>query len=529
MKRLITAGFLSFVALTTIAQLDFPVTAVEKVIGKNYKTNKDVKATEYFFPGRIVQSSFDTESEILKLQVRGTSRNGKRLNNTRTVAIFDLANKKLIWNRKIDLELLLKGVDQEGNVILYFFSPFWCRLNIETGADQWETTNLLQYINSGRGIGIGSKSHSRNILEGIDLKTGNQVWKNKERRLYSVINNFHLNDSVIVVTDGGGLHSIDLRDGSGWDYHTTTLATDYAGQLITLGVAIGLDIAFSLITRTQVSFPFSALGYTNNIWYLFSNVLVDSRNIYFASSYEIARLSHDGQVKWKTPLPEKSVSGSSIFTRDNLLYMVNTGYARLSYGGSFYYDQVRCGTPFIAAFDIDSGKQLILSMLDRKTGRINDFKIHGDTLILVHNDRVTCYSMIHGLSITEKLFDTVTTGALSGFANNRSYYRSDSVFTSIESTGMNKFYVSTQSGKTLLINEQLDILYTIDRSSLYIDYHEANGYKFLSRGEETIVIDNHNKEVAEIDASINSRPIGTRLYDIKDKSFIQIDINQLIQ
>jgi hypothetical protein len=87
--------------------------------------------------------------------------------------------------------------------------------------------------------------------------------------------------------------------------------------------------------------------------------------------------------------------------------MVNKGYAFMG------NRQLDFGTPFIAAFDKNTGKQLFLTTLNSKKDQVNGFKIDKEAIILILNDRVLKYSMANGANILEKPFDIALTGELS--------------------------------------------------------------------------------------------------------------------
>jgi len=60
-------------------------------------------------------------------------------------------------------------------------------------------------------------------------------------------------------------------------------------------------------------------------------------------------------------------------------------------------------------------------------------------------------------------------------------------------------------------------------------YLKTKDYKFLARNNETTVIDNQNKKVADLNVSRNALLIGLKLFDIQEKSFMEIDLNELFK
>lgn len=514
MKKLFAVVALSFIAVIIYSQSNLLITKNEKVIGKNFKTNRDIQAREYIFQQRIDNSHIDTTTNLLTVQLRGTSKNGKWLNNSGDVALYDLSNNKIKWTKKVFYQQ--GNIEQFDNMIIQTIANKSYCLNIENGETLWEVKNTIYYVVPGKKIGIGYKFKSStgytNTLEGIDLTNGNPIWKREINREYSWNNIFHLNDSVIIVA-AAGLHSVNLRNGTGWDYNTITGKKDYTETALTnaAGVVVGV------LTGVFVT----ATGH-NLVREVVSNVLLDSNSIYFASKEKISRLDHEGNVKWNSPLPADLTSSSSIFIKDSVLFMINKGFAFMG------YRQLDFGKPFIAAFDLNSGKQIFLSPLSEKKDQISGFKIQNDTLLIVFKDMVSKHSLKDGSIILEKSFDIQALGELRYFIGGVVYIKTDSAFNNLILTDSMSNFLFTKSGKTLVLNDKLNILNQIDYNQLYVYYLKSKDYKFLANNNETTVIDNKNKKVAELKASNKAILLGSRLFDMQEKSFIEIDLKELI-
>jgi hypothetical protein len=514
MKKLLLIGLLSFAVLKIYPQSNLLIIKNEKVIGKNYQTNNDIQVKEYIFPERIDNSFIDTTTNLLTVQLRGTSKNGKWLNNSGDVVLYDLTNNKIKWTKKIFYQQ--GSIEQFDNIIIQTNANKSYCLNIENGENQWEVKNTIYYVEPFQKIGIGYKFKTStgytNTLEGIDLNNGNTIWKRELNREYSWNNIFHLNDSVIVVA-AAGLHSINLKNGTGWDYNTITGKKDYTETALAnaAGVALGvLTGAFVMST-----------GH-NLVRDVVSNILIDSSTIYFASKEKISRLDYNGQIKWSSPLPEDLTSSSSIFTKDSLLYMINKGFAFMG------YRQLDFGKPFFAGFNRNTGKQLFLSTIGEKKDQITGFKIYHDTVLLVFKDRVSKYSLSDGSFISEKTFDIQTLGELRYFIGGQVYLKTDSIYNNLIFIDSTSHYLFTKTGKILVINDNLDVLNQIDYNQIYLYYLKTKDYKFLAKDNETTVINKGNKKAADFKASNKAILIGSTLYDMQEKSFIEIDLNELI-
>ncbi len=513
MEKLFALGFLFFFALPTFSQSNQQIQTKEIVAGKNYETNKDILAKEFVFSERIDNYYLDTISDFLTVQLRGLTRNGKYLKNSGYVILYDLAANKIKWDKEIMYQQ--SGIEQFNNVIIQSFNNKSYCVDNENGNTKWEIKNRINYVDPFLKIGIGYKyyfsSGSSDILEGIDLDRGKSLWKREIIRNYGWNNIFHLTDSVLLIA-ASGLHTINLKTGTGWDYNAVTGKNDYTSAVV--GTAAG--VALGVLTGTFVV----PTGH-DVVKSIASNVLVDSADIYFASKENIVKLDINGKVKWLTPLPKDWTSKSDIFIENGLLYMVNKGFAFM---GS---RQLDFGTPFIAAFDLNSGKQEFLNSLTVNKNQVNDFFYQNGIVLIVYNDRVSKYSMANGLLISEKLFDVGTVGELRYFIGNQAYLKSDSVhYNSIDFFDTTKFYLYTKADKILVMNEDLEITNQIDKDQVYIYFLSAKDTKFLSKDNETIVIDSDNRKIADLKISRNAVLIRSKLYDMHEKSFIELDLKE---
>jgi outer membrane protein assembly factor BamB len=506
---------LSIISFSISAQSDLLILNNEKANGINYKTKNEIRSIEYIFPENIYHSFIDTTTNVLTVQLRGTSSNGKRLDNSGNLVLYDLLNKKPKWSKNINYQ---KGsIKQSNNIIIQTIANKSYCLNIKNGENKWRIKNSIYYIEPSQNTGIGYKYNPideySNTLEGIDLTNGKSIWKREINREYGWNDLFHLNDSVIVIV-AAGLHSINLKNGTGWDYNSITGEKDYTVSDITNAAGVALGV----LTGTFVM----STGY-NVVSDIVSNVLVDSSNIYFASKEKITKLNHNGQIIWSCPLTEGYMSKSSIFIIGKILYMVNKGYAFMGYRQLYY------GIPFIAGFDITNGKQLFLTTIDETKAQINGYKVRNNIFYLVFKDRIAKYSTIHGSFISEKSFDIKTLGELKNFVGGQVYIKIDSTYFSLASSDSTNHYLFTKSRKTIVINDNLEIVNQIEYDQLYIYYLKTNDYKFLAKEDETTIINKENKKVAELKASRNGIMIGSMLYDILEKSFIETDLSELIK
>ncbi len=514
--RKILIGFSLLISSVTFGQKDFQISHNEKTVGRTLLDSSEIKGTEYIFPERIHETFLDTTNGFLTVQLRGL-RKEKWLSNKGNILQYDLNDKNLLWSKNIAYQT--SSLQQFSNTMIFTVANKSNCLDIKTGNEVWEVKNNIYYVDPVDNIGIGYRFKSStgysNELEGIDLKSGNVIWKRDLNREYGWNDVFYTNDSTMIVV-AAGLHSININSGKGWDYNTITGKKDYTGT----AAANAVGVAAGLLTGTFVM----STGH-NLVRDVVSNSLVDSSYIYFASKEQLVKIDKQtGEIAWNYPFPNDLASKSSIFMNDSVVFMVNKGYAFMG------YRQLDFGKPFIAAFDRETGKQKYLSLINVKKDPILGFKIVKEEFYLVFKNRVAKYSIQTGNQILEKEFPEDNFGELKYFVGNQVFVKNENNdLISLSQSDTSKVFVFTNQGKTLSVDNQLNVTDTIDYEDLSIYFLRTADLKFIAKDKQTLIIDNEGKQIAEIEASTNAFLIGETLYDKRDKSFIAIDLKEIIK
>ena len=516
MKKTLVTTALLLATITAFAQTSSKmVFTIERTIGKMIDTQEEIKAAEYVFPERIYDSYIDTISKTVTMQLRGMNDNGRWLNRGK-IALYDLTDKKIKWTKNIAYHK--NSVEQFGSTIMFGgLSKHFC-LNIETGKNLWKTKNRIRFVDPVTNIGVGYQlelGHQTDMLEGINLKTGKSIWQREVNRDYGWNNLFQINDSEWLIASAG-LHTIDIRNGLGWSYHAATGEKDYSGT----AAANAAGAALGLLTGT---FMFST-GY-NLLWDVVSNVHSDNTGLYLASKERIARINRDnGIVIWQNLFPADLSSKSLLFADDSLVYMINYGYASMNNRQIFY------GTPFFAAYDKENGAQVFFSTINITRNPILGFKIIDDCFLFLFKDRFMKYSLSDGAQILEKTIDNNEFGELRGFVSSRVYINTEnSSLTSLELSEVSKKFIISSNNKVLIIDDELNIVGDIDADQFYIANRRIGDYLFVTKDNKTFILDTDNKKVAEIDMELNPVWIGDKLYSVRENSFFEIDVANLIE
>lgn len=510
---IIAVLFLS--SLLGFAQKEITVLTDSKVVGKNIETGEPINANVYTFPDRIHKILIDTINNELLIQLRGL-RKEKWLANTGELIRYDIDNKKVLWSNKI--AYLNESIEQFGGLTFHTTrGKSYCLDNL-TGQRLWELKNSLIFADPVYKIGIGYKikasNTKENILEGIDLMTGKSIWQREISREYGWNNVSYFNDSTLLI-GASGLHTLNIFDGTGWDYNTITGKKDYTAS----AVGTGLGIVAGLLTGTFVV----STGH-NLVRDVVSNVIVDSFNIYFASKEHLVKLNKEGEILWQNFLPKDLTSKSWIFKFEDKLVMVNRGYANMGYG------QLHFGTPFIASFDINTGEQnYLVKLTNKKKDIINGIDKKNEELLFVFSDHVAKYAIRDGQLINDLQFNIEELGELNYFLiGEQAFVQRDSLFLSLPNLDSTKHYLYTKNKRVLILNSDLKVEGEIKVEDFYIYYLNKNDTKFIAKDNQTYAIDINGKKIAEFSASSRSSFLNGKLYNYLEMSLFEIDLKTVI-
>ena len=510
-------SFLLLTVTTAFSQKNvLQVQSAEKISGRNFIDNSDIKGFEVTFSDRIHKTFLDTATNFLTIQLRGVSKNGKWLNNTGNILQYDIQNNNILWTKKIAYQK--NDIRQFGKTIFHQAGNKSRYLDAANGNSLWEVKNDLYFVDHINDVGLGYKNNTlkgrTNELEGIELQNGSIIWKRELNREYGWNNVFFINDSTLIIV-ASGLHAVNTNTGKGWDYNMITIEKDYTGTAIanTLGIAAGLLTGTFFITTGH-----------SLVTDLISNTLVDSTFIYFASKDQLVKINkQSGEIAWKYPIPKELASKSTLLMNDSTIYMVNKGIAFMG------YRQLNFGKPFIAAFDRETGKQKYFSIINVKNDPILNFQVLENEIYLIFKNKISKYNQETGSHIIEKIYSKDNVGELQNIIGKNAFITNkEGDLISLIQNDSTKVYVSTNKNMILSVDNQLNITDTIGYDDIGICYLENKDYKFIAKGGKTLIINPEGEKTAEIDMSSNAFIIEDIIYDTKDKSFTTIDLSEII-
>ena len=430
---------------------------------------------------------------------------------------YDTRKNALIWSK--NLVYTNSSYNHLSNSIVVKRGQKSSLLDPKTGDLVWTTKHQMLPLDSLDNLGLGYKVTSSNIatdiLQGIDFNNGNILWSREIKREYGWNHYFFLSDSVIAIV-ASGLHTINLWDGSGWDYDKITGEKDYT---VTAATNI-IGIATGLLTGTFIG----ATGY-NLVSNVNSNPLIDSSAIVFASKEELVKIEQKtGEILWQSKFPPDFASKSTLIRNDSAVLMINSGYAHMG------YRKIGYGKPFLAMYDLETGHPSYFAFMDVNKDPIKGFKIVGDEVIFLFGDRIARYSLKKGNKILSRPFHEGMYGEILGFVGDQVYYQNNELeLIPLNEHDTSQLNIFTKTGKFLSINSNFNVEEEISRDDLHLQYLTAKNLRFISVDEKTIILNGTGERVAEIKATSDASLTGNTLIDYSNNRFSVINLTDLLE
>jgi len=514
MKTRFIFGLLILASLELFGQSsDIKVIQNQRVIGQNLLTHQEIFAKQYQFPKEIYKKHLDSTSGNLTLQLRKLRKTAKVYAPQGQVVVFNLHSNTVNWSKKINYTT--GTIEQYGNLITFSRENKIDYLNNDTGMELWSDKNDIYYVDKDNNIGVQYIKNDKSKIQGINLNNGNSLWQRDITRAYGWNKLIKMNDSILLIA-AGGLHSLNIKNGTGWDYNTVTGKKDYTETIAknVVGVALGVLTGTAVISAGA-----------NLVRDVASNVLIEGNYVYFASKEKVSKINKsNGDISWTYPLDEKTTSKSLLFKKDSLVFMINQGYA------NFGNKKINFGDPFILALNTETGNQEFSRTVGTKDDFILDYKTGDDKLVLVLKDRILSLSLLNNTEIKEQTCNTSDFGELKFFAGSKIYKRDTSNLSNLVTSDSTKYFVQTNKGLTLALDNDFKVSNQYNNNDLYYYYNATTDYNFFLKGDrdQTIICDKNNSIIAELKGTNFMFSFGDKLYCIDGKSLSIIDINDIV-
>lgn len=509
----ITFAFISAVS----GQKNPVVLEVNEVTLGQLKNSQELKAIELALNMPILSFVVDTLTKTIGCTHDAISAGGRKKWRKTYLSVINHELKSLRWSR---IGKSQKGDFRSNGKYLLRTSesdiPITSRINVEDGNDLWTVENDVLFMSKKLEIGIGFKTlstnHSlKNDLQGIDMNSGVVLWNKKMDLTNGWIRGYMLSDSALFVVSDG-LHKIDYRNGNGW----------HIKESITKP-----SIKSSKAQSSNSPNTFKSYIPANKFRDIASEVIHEKEAIYFASKNNLLKVSHDGEILWKSELPEDWTSKSGIWldNEQDLIYLINFGQAHVG------QQLVPLGKAFIAAFQIENGNQSYLKeIVLGKEPKVSFYDYDDDYLFVVEKENIGQIDLTNG--------ELIKCGELQ--LNYRNSIPSSSTYIlSAEGyyTQCNKDFKSSIDIRAVFsshrywiqLNSDLqEIKRKKDMHFLWYKY-DFNDFKIMYDYDRAqyAILNADNFEVARFKSNLEASLINDTFYFIKEGKIYELNLNQL--
>lgn len=197
-------------------------------VWKSTITGQIISGEKISFGTPVYKVQFDSASSRILVQLRRMDKKKNKYKKDGTFLVCDSSFKKPLWKEEIDnfygdnqfriCRSTNSVLIDSGNELGYYGTGCF---SLEFGIKFWhENINkALEHPEKPIGICLGTTSGTFSkypAFRGVDMNSGKKTWTRKMKSFCPSIQYASLNDSTVIAIYGG-LHSIDLNTGKGWD------------------------------------------------------------------------------------------------------------------------------------------------------------------------------------------------------------------------------------------------------------------------------------------------------------------------
>lgn len=514
MRILFTLLAISFVVVS-VAQPTSNISVSTDSVGVNTLNNTAIKGKTYELPTSVYEFYLDTTSNHLTFLLREKPEYNNTYKRKGFLGVLNTKTDSLLWLKPFDFKKTT--IIQHQNYLLEH-SDFGCnRIATETGEKTWigktEIRKILPEFEIGIGIRVDDNNRYRYHLEGIDLKLKTKLWSREIICKDDWDKTQLWDNNTLIIKNACEIIVVDIKTGAGWNAEIKTIKAPSAGAIA--GVAAA-GILTGVLTGVAV------VPNTNEITGINSNVLIHKNYLYLAHGDSLTCWNKTGEVMWRFGFPKKQCSKSNLFIQNNQLCMINRGYA--------YSQNVKVshGRPFIAAFDVNTGKQHYLETPITESNPINDFENTSDTITLVTYEQAVKFSVQNGVKIIESKKEPSYKGYYRYLVAEPIYQlNSGNIYQPISQP--DELLISCSDDRLVKTDWQGKMMSAHPIANCYKLTHAFATYKLIANQTTTLVIDHTGKHVATLQLGLYAQLNGTVLWQQVKNKFIMVDIAAFMQ
>lgn len=511
MRKLILTTAIATIWLMLTAQ---SIKTCTYPIGLNIIKKNEIIATRFDFGNIIFNTKLDSAQHTLFCELRKISKDSTFYKNDGKLIAFDLNSKETKWSHLINYATTeVEFHDQ--SIFINSSAGITTCLNIKNGEECWTSDHpfFITFPKLNTALGYQNKGLSQSlsdILECVNLTTGAILWKRTVNKDFGWNGIYLKNDSTFIILSSG-LQEINIKTGKGWNYITETGIKNYSHTLERNISSMGMGIITGVFDFARGNNVLSQIN---------SNLLVDSNYFYFASKNQIAKITGSGTIVWKSKL-SKETSLSEISKDKEWIYLINEGRAEYD-GKEMYY-----GKPYVAAYDLKTGKQKYQTELNTKGYSLIDKKNMYNSMELVFKDRIIHFSTETGKILSTTKFDPTHIGYLIYPINKlKTFIERDSILHNLNSYKTNNKYYLNSKKQIIVLDNDLKVIETIQMNNVYQLYGKTKNNIFSLNNHRIVISNPDGKIVGKMNIGENTFLFDNKLWEIGTTAIIEVDTEQ---
>ena len=542
MKRtVLTLLFICFIYVAHAQENVLTTISKERIeIGKSTISGQIITGEKISFGTPVYKIQYDSISSQMLVQLRRMDKKKSRYKRDGVFLVCDSSFLKPHWQETIESFygnnqfrichptnsiLIESGVEQSFGIEKNYFGT-GC-YSLEYGMKFWHSgsmNNAFEHPEKAVGIcqgtssGVWSKSP---VFKGVDLTNGKKTWTRVIKFFSPIIHYETFNDSTVLALSGG-LHTMNLNTGKGWDVDMQMNNKGYMSASVKSSLSAATGGGALGAIGMMVAFPGSAKVPSST----FSNILMTDSVIYLAGKNQIICCKKQtGEVIWSDTLQEKQTSSSQLLLKDNKLIMINYGCSTNDEG-----EKVNYGEPFVAAYNPKSGNLYFMeNLMDETAGPIADFCIDNSRINLLFSHKIAILSLNDGKLINEVTYPEEKFGSLCSFSVKDKLFISENNQNISTITDLYKNKLIIKSLKEDWITANLDGVMdedTITASKIWTKTGDCYGYTVLqNQGSKTCALLFDGKVTAYLNVDNFFFIADKWLYALQNHELIRVKLN----
>lgn len=352
-------------------------------------------------------SSYSSDGKIAALTCDTTKAGA--IAKTGAVAVYDMATMQELWHYDVNPKKT-KLLGFVKNCIMISSSqqdlPMLLMKNASTGEVVWSKDVQIVHYDDSLNIVFAYNRKKPAIIYAIDASNGNELWnvKTPSKGNFGWNSPVHIgNNRLIVVSDD--INSIDLKTGALKQIKAKTYVNDSkASWMMALsgfaGSLLGTAMVHALGPSPYYVYPYTTAG--SIISGITSNTLCHGDRIYISDRERLRCFDKNTMdVVWEHQFPKSYASKAKLVMNNGKLYMLNLGYGTSSTRGI-----VKCGRPFVASFNPETGQQETSIELFDKKQVVEDMHMTDNGIFFI-TDNKAGYLSLDDNKMETKEFETI--------------------------------------------------------------------------------------------------------------------------